>query len=186
MLDTAGGSTSAPAGDAAILASPAPNIVHLACPCPGHPHEFDVVTLREHPTIPMGIAVAAVARNPTNQATMEAALSLIYLGYGIEHWTFLDRDETGGTVPVWIGEPVDRALLERWLPFASGGLIVAEAADALYSEEVFRPFRERSQTRSPVGPVASSTSATTGFGLTPPTPLRRSSRKPTAGKRSAR
>lgn len=191
MLDTAGGSTSAPDGEAAIPVSPSPHILHLACPCPGKPHAFDVVTFRKGPTIPMGAAVAAVTRNPTNQATMEAALSLIYLGYGIASWSFMDRDEDGKSVPAWIGEPVDRESLERWLPFASGGLEALETADRLYSEEVFRPFRARQQTRSPSGPggkspAKRSTSAKNGSGPTRPKRSKRSSqRTPHAGTSSA-
>lgn len=185
MIDTAGGSTSDSAGAGAIPPSPAPHLVHLACPCPGTPHAYDVVTLRRRPTIPMGAAVATVTRNPTNQAQMEAALSLIYMGYGIEAWTFLDKDEQGASVPVWISEPVERDLLERWLPFAGGGLEVMEAADQLYSEEVFRRFRERSRTRLPSGPEAPSTSPMTDSGRTPRKHSKRSSRASSAGRPSA-
>lgn len=174
MIDTAGGSTSAPAGDAEIPVSPAPNIVHLACPCPGTPHEFDVVTLREHASLPMGAAIASVLRYAAGDpARVEAGLALEFLRWGIVGWTFRDLvdDEPRG-VPVT--EPVERAVLERWLPFASGGLEVIEAASALY-ESILTPFVRRLSTRSPDSPMAPSISPTNGSGRTPRKPSKPSS-----------
>jgi hypothetical protein len=191
MLDTAGGSTSAPAGDAAIPVSPAPHIVHLACPCPGHPHEYDVVTLRKAATNKMGMAVNAVMQyHIGDYLAIESELGSVWLRYGIEAWTFVDRtpDPKGGfrSIPVYLGDPVDMETVDRWLPWHQGGFEVIKAADELYRKDTFDPFQRRPSTRSPDGAEAPSTSASTDSGLTPPTPLRRSSRGSSGGKRSGR
>lgn len=176
MIDTAGGSTSAALdGEAAIPASPSPTVVHLACPCPGTPHAFDAVTLRPGVTNKMGIAVAAARWQAGGDlVAMEVELGMALLRYGIESWTF-----TEGPLP----EPVPNEEIERWLPFGRGGYEVIEAANALYAEEVFRPFQKRLATRSPATPAAPTTSARTSSGPTRPKRSRRSSRTSSAGKR---
>ena len=177
MIDTAGGSTSAPVGEAAIPASPAPNVVHLPCPCPGTPHPYDVVTLREAVTNRMGMATSTVLRLAAgDEITMQSELGLVFLRYGIERWTFTDRSG-----PVEIGEPVDATIIERWLPFAKGGFEVLEAANALYGEDVFRPFVRKFSTRSPDGPVPTSTSAPNNSGKTPRRHSKRSSARTSGG-----
>jgi hypothetical protein len=180
MLDTAGGSTSAPAGDAAIPVSPAPHIVHLACPCPGHPHPFDVVTLHKSAPLTMGAAIASVLRYAGGDPPrVEAGLALEFLRWGIASWTFRDLvdDENGDPQPrgVPITEPIERPVLERWLPFASGGLEVIEAASELY-EGVLAPFVKRISTRSPGTPTGALISAPNGSGPTHRKPSKRSSR----------
>lgn len=158
MIDTAGGSTSAPAGDVEIPASPAPHIVHLAERCPGNPHPFDTVTLRKHATIQMGIASAfATQAAAGDEGRMQAGLAFEFLRYGIEAWTFPDP----------VTEPLDRAVIERWLPFENGGLEVVEAASALYGSDVLAPFVRRFSRSSPAGPADHLTSATNGSGRTP-------------------
>lgn len=179
MIDTAGGSTSAPAGEAAIPASPAPHIVHLACRCPGTPHAFDVVTLHERATIPLGIAFAAAVKYASDQVAMEAELAMVYLRYGISAWTFRDSDG-----PVAVRAPIDPEVLERWLPFSDGGLVIVEAADAIYGESVMRPLLARRSKSSPDGLTGPLTSVTNGSGPTHPRPSGRSSRTATAGRRS--
>ncbi len=190
MIDTAGGSTSAPAGDAAIPVSPAPHIVHLACPCPGHPHEFDVVTLRKAATNPMGMAANAVLQyHIGDYLAIESGLGEVWLRYGIEAWTFVDRvpDPNGGTrsLAVPTGEPIDMALINRWIPWHRGGFEIIKAADELYRGDVFDPFQRRMTTRSPDGPAVSSTSATIDSGSTPPKHSVASSPTKRAGKPSA-
>jgi len=181
MIDTAGGSTSAtPDGEAAIPASPSPHVVHVACPCPGTPHPYDVVTLRPVVTNRMGMATSTVLRLAAgDEIAMQSELGLVFLRYGIARWTFTDR-----TGPVEIGEPVDTALVERWLPFGQGGFEVLEAANALYGEDVFRPFVRKFSTRSPDGPAPTSTSAPSNSGKTPPRRSKRSSGRPSDGKLS--
>jgi hypothetical protein len=184
MTDTAGGSTSAPAGEAAIPVSPAPHIVHLAERCPGSPHPFDVVTLRRKASIPMGIAVSVVLGEAAgDNARVQAGLALEFLRYGIEAWSFHDLvDEE--TIRVPVTEPIERDVLERWLPFHRGGLEVVEAASALYGDDVLDPFVRRlkaissapkSETPSMAGLGESSTSASNGSGSMPPKPSKRSS-----------
>jgi hypothetical protein len=139
------------------------------------------VTLRETVTNRMGIAAAAAMQRAGNDAVaMESELGMVWLRYGIASWSFHDN----GPVPCI--EPIDADLIERWLPFATGGYDVLEAANSLYAEEVFRPFRDRMTTRSPAGRGARSTSATTGSGPTRLKPYKRSSRTSSAGKRSNR
>jgi len=157
MTDTAGGSTSAPAGEAAIPDSPAPHIVHLAERCPGNPHPFDVVTLRKHASIAMGVAVSAVLGAAAgDEPRMQAGLATEFLRWGIEAWT----------MPAPVGEPTERETLEQWLPFENGGLEVVEAASALYGSDVLAPFVRRFSTRSPAGLGDHLTSATNGSGKT--------------------
>lgn len=180
MIDTAGGSTSVTVGEGAIPPSPAPHVVHLACPCPGTPHPYDVVTLRPTVTNRMGMATSTVLRLAAgDEVAMQSELGLVFLRYGISDWTFADR-----AGPVEIGEPVDTALIERWLPFSRGGFEVLEAANALYGEDVFRPFVRKFSTRSPDGPEPISTSATNGSGKTHRKPSKRSSGRTSDGKLS--
>lgn len=181
MTEPAGGSTSAPEGDVAIPASPSPTFVDIgACRCPGRPHESDWVALREHATIPMGMASRVVIREAVgDQERMEAGLALVFMRFGISAWSFVERD---GPLPV--SEPIRRDVLEAWLPFERGGLEVAEAANDLYGKDVIAPFRRRSPIRSPAGPGEPSTSATNGSGPTPRKRSKRSSPHGTVGKRS--
>lgn len=180
MIDTAGGSTSATVGEGAIPPSPAPHVVHLACPCPDRPHAFDVVTLRPMVTNRMGMATSTVLRLAAgDEIAMQSELGLVFLRYGISHWTFTDRSG-----PVEVGEPVDTALIERWLPFSAGGFEVLEAANALYGEDVFRPFVRKFSTRSPDGPAPTSISAPNNSGKTPRRHSKRSSARTSDGKPS--
>ncbi len=162
MLDNTGGSSSDLAGDAAIPASPAPNIVHLAERCPGNPHPFDFVVFRRTASLQMGVAVASVIRDGAgDQLRIEAGLAMEFLRWGIESWSF---SEPSGAIA--LGEPVERAQIDRWLPFQNGGLEVVEAASDLYGEAVLAPFLRRSRNSSPTTLIAPSTSATNGSGST--------------------
>lgn len=182
MIDTAGGSTSATVEGAAIPAPSAPHLVNLACRCDGRPHPFDVVTLHEHVTNRMGIATAAVLnQNAGDAVAIESELAMVFIRYGIAHWSFVDANG-----PVYPGEPVAMALIERWLPWVDGGAEVLAAADSLYKREVFRPFQVPQPIRSPAGRKGRSTSARTRSGPTPLRPSRRSSPASTAGRPSER
>lgn len=184
MTDTAGGLTSAPAGEVAIPASPAPNIVHLVCPCPGTPHEYDSVTLRMDGSLHMGIAFAVILQNAMGDETrVQAELQTEALRWGIEAWTFVDDRGT----PVAIQTPLELSLIERWLPFPRGGMEVIEAATPLYAPMV-APFVERMSRLTQRGASAGSkvhrpsTSATNGSGPKSPKSSKRSSRPtPPAG-----
>ena len=180
MIDTAGGSTSADVGEGAIPPSPAPNVVHLRERCPGSPHPFDVVTLRPEVSHRMGIAVAAVTNRARNEIDAEAEMGMVFIRYGIEGWTFEDKG------PVPCAEPVDPDLIARWLPWSDGGYEVAEAANNLYADEVFRPFLPRLKILSPPPVAAPTISARTNSGRSHRKPSRRSSLTGSAGKRSPR
>lgn len=160
------------AGEAAVPVSPAPsNVV-----CVGD----HTVTLYPRVTMALGIAAGTVTKVISAEAArrgaqgltssvetaltaaMEAGLAQVYLRHGIASWTF--RDAQGSI------EPVTPENIERLLPFDEGGLEVAEAADALYSEAVFAPLAKRLNRLSPSGPVADTTSPTSADGPTPPAP----------------
>lgn len=179
MIDTAGGSTSADVGEGAIPPSPAPNVVHLACPCPGHPHAFDVVTLDEHASNRMGVAAAASGeRHAGDAVAIPAELGSIFLRYGIKSWTF--RDANG---PVTFERPIPEDLIDRWLPFRRGGLACLNAASDIYTEDIFGEFPQPPATRSPAMLAGHMTSAKTGSGRSRPRPSRRSSLTSSAGMR---
>ena len=171
-----------------------------SCRCPGgsptpqHP-DGDIVTLVPKLTLPM--AAALKTRTMADQlgddsiAAVQFSLVSGYLRaapYGaIASWSFIEEgepDKRGNptTVPV----PITPENIERLLPYADGGLEVAEAADRLYSNEVLRPLRRRSPELFQTSPTVLSTPAILGSGSTRPTHSGRSSRNGTAGKRSGR
>lgn len=163
-----------------IPASPAPHILHLAERCPGSPHPFDVITLRKHASLEMGVAMGAVGEAAGgDEPRLQAGFAREMLRWGIEAWTFIDEN---GRVPVH--EPIERSVLDRWLPFEDGGLEVIEAATALYGDDVLAPFVRRYLPRSPAGLADHLTSARNGSGPSPAKRSKRSSHPGTAGKRS--
>lgn len=168
MIDTAG-----QGGHAEGPAAPgpsAPNVVRLPS---GH-----TVRLHPEPTMDIGIAAMAAVRESAGEGApaTEAALARVYLRFGIEWWDFTD----GAGQP----EPVTAESVARLLPFGGGGLEVAEAADALYSEAVMRPLLERWRRLSPPTPTDGSTPPSSTSGPSSPTPSGPSSRTGTGGKRS--
>lgn len=152
-----------PAEGLAVPEPSAPNIVHVG---------EQTVTLHPKVTMPIGIAALSVVKQGGSQAVIEAGLAEVYLQFGIADWTF--------------PEPITQESVERLLPYGGGGLEVAEAADALYSGEVFRPLVARLSKLSAVGPMASSTSRSQRSGSKRPKPSRPSSRNGTAGTASRR
>lgn len=131
------------------------------CRCPGTPHPSDWVELAPAPSVALGIAALYVIRASENEADLRGALAGVYLRNGIVAWSFVDEDRR----PVKVAPDA----IERLLPFADGGLLVADAADALYSNEVLRPLVARSSISSPDGPTAASTSPSPSTGTSLPT-----------------
>lgn len=148
-------------GTAVPEPSAPPNVVELP--------DGNSVTLREKVTIPLGIAALSVIKQGGSQAVIEAGLAQVYLELGIEDWSYPG--------------PVTPENIERFLPYAAGGLEVAERADALYSETVMRPLVARLAKSLQPSPTPSSTSATRRSGSRRPTPSGRSSQNGTAGSR---
>ena len=135
------------------------------CPCPGRPHEVEIVTLLPKLTLPIASAALAAMNNAAgNVAAMQGAIVSAYLPAAITEWTFLDEDRK----PVEITQDN----LELLLPWDRGGLDVSEACDALYSETLMRPLVARFQRLSQAGSTESSTSPSLPDGYTPPPPLR--------------
>ena len=158
MTELAEEQIGAPAEGAAAPEPSAPNIVTLP---------NGTVTLHPKVTIPIGIAALSVIKQGGGQAVIEGGLAEVYLRLGVESWTFPD--------------PVTPANIERLLPYNDGGLEVAERADALYSEDIFRPLVARLSKLSPPTPMDGSMSRPSAGGSTPRTPSRRSSQSTTAG-----
>lgn len=110
------------------------------CPCPGAPHEFEVVYLEPDITLPMGAAAVfaiklSTEQNPGDNDAMMAAIASAYLPLGIRSWTFVDED----------GNPVRRTRenLEELIPWHKGGMEVTEQADSLYAEKLMTPLVRR-------------------------------------------
>jgi hypothetical protein len=135
--------------------------------------------MAEQASMPLGAAAwMAIRIHGGNAIDLQGALSRVYMTFGIQAWSFLERDEdTGTTSPVAINreDPDFGAILDRLLPFAKGGMEVAEAGDALYSDAVITPLVQRQSKRSRAGQTTESTSLSPDGGSPPPTPLRRSS-----------
>ncbi len=166
-----------PAGASAVPEAPAPNVVDVgACRCPTKPHEADLVVLHPEITLPLGIAAMAVLRQGGGVAAVYGGLADVYLQLGIAAWTF--TDEKGQPVPI------TAANIVRLLPFAKGGLKVADAADDLYAKDLLHPLALERPELLPSGPSGTSTSVSPPSGVTSRTPSERSSRNGTHGKAS--
>jgi hypothetical protein len=147
------GQVSVSAEDAAVPVSSAPNIVRLPN---GH-----IVTLAPKVTLPLGIGAVTALELGGTAAERQAFLAEAYLHLGIVGWDFT---EEGKRVPI-TPENIDRLI-----PYGDGGLEVAEAASALYSEEVMRPLLARRALLSQPGQSEDSTSLSPDSGPSPREP----------------
>ena len=160
-------------------------VVHIGgCRCPGDPRphpDGDTVTLSAKLTIPMGAALSMVLNgsHPT-LPSVQAGLTGGYLSPapegGILDWSFVD--EAGKPVPV------TAEAIERLIPWADGGMEVAEKADELYGADLLAPFLRRLSKSSTTGRKVVLTSANPSSGNVV-TLSKRSSRRASAGKHSA-
>lgn len=156
-------------------ASPDPVVVNVGeCRCPGTPHtDGDTVSLRPKIDLSMGAAAwAAMNSSQADTTDMQAAVSMVYMKYGIVAWSFVD---TAG-LPI----PVRGANFDELLPWGDGGMEVLEAADGLYGTELMRPFVRRQETLSRSGRNGGSTSPKKSSG-----PKSRSHSKPSSPSGSA-
>lgn len=144
-----------------------------ACRCPGTPHPADAVWLAADVPIPLGFAAMAALQGMTDSNVYVGVLGGLYLRFGIVRWTFTAE---GG-----VSEPINPESIARLLPWNDGGLEVAEAADDLYGEAIFRPLARRLSKASEPGPTATSTSATEAPSPSIPTSPEPSSPLDTAG-----
>ncbi len=166
MTEPGGGrTTDVPAEDAAVPESSAPNIVTLP--------DGNVVTL--HPRVTTSIAVAVLSlinEGAPSAAVMFGRLAEVYLDTSILSWTYPDA--------------ITPASIREHVTVANGAVDLAEAADALYLQEISDgPLAQRLRLRSLVTPTASSTLPISGSGPRNRTPSGRSSHNGTGGKRSA-
>ena len=107
------------------------------------------VNLSDSVTVPMGAAAyAALEGAPATSAAIVGILASVYIAPapygGIEGWSF---SEDGQPVPL------TAANIARLLTWSGGGKEVAEKANELYSEELFRPLVSRLSKPSPDGPT---------------------------------
>lgn len=145
------------------------------CPCPGEPHAQETVTLTPTLTLPMAsAALAAINAGEATASAMQQGIIEAYLPAGIREWTFTDEQRK----PV----PISRDNMERLLPWDKGGMELAEAADALYSETLMRPLVARIERLSEPSPTEPSTPPSPPFGPPPPVRLEPSSPDESAGK----
>ena len=139
-------------------------MVTVACLCPPnaaggvrHP-AGDEITLREHLDFRGSLAarkafIFVKAEDAgASSADILAVMTETYLLYGIESWTLVDAK--GVPVPV-----TKTAIRETLMSRVDRALDVADAADALYSEEVLLPLMATASASSPPTPMAESTSA---------------------------
>jgi hypothetical protein len=149
--------------------------VTIPCPCPGTPHDGDVVTLRDR----LGFLEATAVRKGVMLAggdgpmATEDRLAKAVEGFvllGVVAWSLVD--EEGKPVPV-----SKVAIAERLLTHDEAAFEVGEAADDLYAAAVLLPLLNGASKSSRTTPTEPSTSPTTGSS---PTPLKRSSRSSTS------
>lgn len=143
------------------------------CPCEGSPHpDGDVVYLWPELSMPGGMAAqGAIAESygeeGLDQLRLQEQLARVWIRHGVAEWTFLD--DLGGDIPV------TPDTVERALPYAKGGRLVADKADDLYAEAVTAPLVERLSVLSKRGPTRASQPATSQNGTSHPKRPKRSS-----------
>lgn len=136
------------------------------CPCPGTPHEFEVVYLEPELTLAAASGASfAMAYTDGTHAGLMRVLAESFLPTSIRSWTFQGelgpRGEPGSMVPV------DRENMERLIPFDRGGLEVSERADQLYSARLMTPLLKRLPASVPRGRTGKPTSPTSLSGHKP-------------------
>lgn len=147
-------------------------IVPISCPCPPkadgaarHP-DGDTVTLQEplpfrkRLTLRQEIRSAKTFQEDLTDGEALAILTEAYLIHCIEAWTLVD--DKGRALPP------SRAEIRRFLEEQDEqALVVADAADALYSPVVLLPLLQGASSSSQDSPTTGPTSPTTD-GATPP------------------
>lgn len=121
-------------------------------------------------------ATFAMQQSKLTTADMVGALAAVFMANCILSWDFL-REEQGATVPV----PIDRETIDEYLSWGSGGSIVTEECDRLYSVEFLRPLGQRPPNSSELGLTESSISPTPLLGHKRPKRSKRSLQNGTAG-----
>jgi hypothetical protein len=143
--------------------------VTIDCICPETPHESDTVTLRDRldfrsaSTILKAVQLMGAGDEDVDTAEILALLTENYLIYGIESWTLVDVKRK----PV----PVGKAAIREVLFPSAAAMVVADAADELYSEQVMVPLVARAARLSRPSPTDESTSPKNDDSASPtPTP----------------
>ena len=170
------------------------------CRCPGTPPtphpDGDVVTLAPKLTLPMAASlnqrmrVDAQASGDASQAGVQFSLMTGYLRPapvgGIVAWSFLEEGEPDKRgEPTSVPVPITPDNIERLIPWANGGMEVAEEADRLYGQDFLAPFLRRTSSSSKPGRTATSTSASRASGQTPHVRSKPSLRPVSGGRKSA-
>lgn len=154
----------------------------IPCPCPakgtGDPrHEQDTVTLRDRldfrsaVTMRKAISLLYTEDPGADMADVLAMLTEHYILAGVTAWTVVDDKGK----PVAVTKTALRSFMEE---HEDAAMVIADAADDLYSEQVLLPLLARardSSTSSPATPTTKSTSAQTDSPAKPRTNSKRSS-----------
>ena len=171
-----------------------------ACRCPGtlRPHpDGDTVTLVPKLTLPMAASLNQRVRGDalTNQDDSVAGVQFSLMsGYlrpapagAIAGWNLLEEgpEDKRTHEPTMVPVPITAESIERLIPWAEGGMEVAEEADRLYGADFLAPFLRRISSSSKTGQTDGSTSASRKSGASRRSPSRPSLRPVSGGRKSA-
>jgi hypothetical protein len=168
------------------------------CRCPGslRPHpDGDTVTLVPKLTLPMAASLnQRVRENASDDASVAAVQFSLMSGYlraapggAIASWSLLEEgpEDKRTKEPTLVSVPITAEAVERLIPWANGGMEVAEEADRLYAADFLAPFLRRISLSSKPGPTAASTSASRKSGASPRVRSKPSLRPVSGGRKSA-
>lgn len=149
-----------------------------ACRCPGTPHGDDWVELAPRLGVVAGAAaMAAIKAAEATESEMEAAIAASFLRHGITAWSFTGELDKHGYRPTLA---ITNDTIASNLDWATSAEL-AEKANELYAEDLFRPLARRLAPSLEHGLTGESTSVTTDSGVKAPKPSRPSSQPATAG-----
>ena len=168
------------------------------CRCPGDPRphpDGDIVTLVPKLTLPMAASLnQRVRENADGDDSVAAVQFSLMSGYlraapagAIASWSLLEEgpEDKRTKEPTLVPVPITAEAIERLIPWANGGMEVAEEADRLYAADFLAPFLRRISSSSSPGPTAGSTSASRKSGASRRSPSRPSLRPVSGGRKSA-
>jgi len=152
--------------------------VKIACECPGHPHEQDILYFRPKPDLAMGLAAqSALAQASGFRGDGESAFLGALARHGVVEWTC--RDEDG---PIRVSP---QTVVER-IGWGIDAIAVVEKARELYYKQVLDPLAVAKSDSEPPTPEAPSTSPSLASSPPSPTsPLPSSHSAAAVGKQSA-
>jgi hypothetical protein len=154
------------------------------------------VTLAPKLTLPMAASLnQRIAENNDAENTMANAQFALVSGYlrkapvgAILSWSFVEEgdviDRKTGALPL-VPVPITAEAIERLIPWANGGMEVAEEADRLYAADFLAPFLRRTSMSLNTGQTDGSTSQNRRSGASPRSLSKPSLRPVSDGRKSA-